>query len=167
MIVEEDDYSNPQQFYHKLKPRHRYELVEELFGNFKLKFNYLFEDPQEGYFAEKGFVSDFLAHLYCRIFIPGQDIIKKGEDFPEIYLIYKGTVTISGGMKKKGNIYNEDQHFLVLPTNSYFGEFQILMDLNSLWTYKSSQGDETYCMCLSKKDFLSFLKEYVNANTFF
>lgn len=72
-------------------------------------------------------MADFLANLYCRIFIPGQDIIKRGESFPEIYLIYKGTVTIQGLTKNVGDqtqsMRGSDNHFLVLPTHSYFGEF--------------------------------------------
>jgi hypothetical protein len=67
----EDKTNAGEDFYSKLKPRLRYELIDELFGEFKEQFNHLFFDQEERYYAEQGFVADFLANLYCRIFIPG------------------------------------------------------------------------------------------------
>lgn len=58
MIIEDFD------FYYKLKPSLRYELVEELYGDFANKFNILFVNPREGQYQEKGFTSDFIVNLY-------------------------------------------------------------------------------------------------------
>ena len=50
----------------------------------------MFEDDY--FIAGQEFICDFLSSLYCRIFIPSTEIIKYGETFPELYLIYKGIV---------------------------------------------------------------------------
>lgn len=96
----------------------RYKLVNELFGKFKANFYYMFED--EHFYAGNEFISDFLSNLYCRIFIPKNEIIRYGEIFPELYLIYKGVVVLC----MKGN--TKDREFFILPTFSYFGDYQIL-----------------------------------------
>lgn len=75
----------------------------------------MFED--EEFDAGQEFISDFLSNLYCRIYIPSTEIIKYGETFPELYLIYKGIVVLS----LKG--VSKESEFLVLPTYSYFGDF--------------------------------------------
>ena len=76
----------------------------------------MFED--EEFDAGQEFISDFLSNLYCRIYIPSTEIIKYGETFPELYLIYKGIVICS----LKG-VLNKENEFLVLPTYSFFGDF--------------------------------------------
>jgi len=88
MIIEDFD------FYYKLKPNLRYELVEELFGEFANTFNVLFVNPVEGNYEERGFTSDFIINLYCRVYIPGQDIVKYNEEFDEMYLIKEGGIDV-------------------------------------------------------------------------
>lgn len=147
------------EFYIQLKPKLRYKLINELFGSFKQNFYYMFED--EEFEAGQEFISDFLSHLYCRIYIPKSEIIKHGETFPELYLIYKGIVILSlRGVSK-------ENEFFVLPTYSYFGDFQILMNLRSQIVYKSGENEHTYCMCLKKSKFLKLLEDYPDAKKFY
>ena len=65
--------------------------------------------------ADKEFVSSFLSKLYCRIYIPNQKMIKKGEKFSELYLIHSGTVSLR--TNKQAN------EFFVLPSGSMVGDF--------------------------------------------
>ena len=51
-------------FFYKLKPSLRYDLVDELFGDFIQRFSVLFKNPSEGNYEEKGFTSDFIVNLY-------------------------------------------------------------------------------------------------------
>jgi hypothetical protein len=83
----------------------------------------MFED--EEFEAGQEFISDFLSSLYCRIYIPGSPIIKYGETFPELYLIYKGIAVLS----LKG--VSKESEFFILPTFSFFGDYQILYHLRS------------------------------------
>ena len=88
----------------------------------------MFEDDE--FEAGKEFISDFLSHLYCRIYIPRSEIVKHGETFPELYLIYKGIVVLS----LKG--VSKENEFFVLLTFSFFGDYQIIMNLRSQIVYK-------------------------------
>jgi hypothetical protein len=47
----------------------------------------------------KEFISLFTSELYCRVFIANQTIMKKGEIFSELYMIFKGSVTLSLDVK--------------------------------------------------------------------
>lgn len=116
------------EFFDQLKPKLRYKLINELFGTFKANFFYMFED--EEFDAGQEFISDMLSCLYCRIYIPNTAIIKYGETFPELYLIHKGIVVLSlNGVSKQ-------DEFFILPTNSFFGDYQILYNLRSQFIYK-------------------------------
>lgn len=130
-----------------------------MFGKFKANFYYMFED--EEFYAGQEFVADFLSSLYCRIFIPKNEIIRYGEIFPELYLIYKGVVVLC----MKGN--TKDREFFILPTYSYFGDYQILQDLRSQVVYKSGENDHTYTMCIKKKAFKDLLNDYPDAKKFY
>jgi signal-transduction protein with cAMP-binding, CBS, and nucleotidyltransferase domain len=77
------------------------------------------------------FTSDFLSSLYCRIFIPGSDIVQKGEKVSELYLIYKGTVNMA-----LDSVQGDASVFFILPTHSYFGDFQLILNIRSQFVYK-------------------------------
>lgn len=79
------------EFLHQMTPKLRYELCMELFGNFITKeFPHIFTFEHEKKALNTGheFISFFSSQLYCRVFIANQTIIKKGETFPELYLIF-------------------------------------------------------------------------------
>ena len=155
MIIEDFD------FYFKLKPSLRYELVDELFGGFIQKFNGLFINPKEGMHQEKGFTSDFTVNLYCRVYIPGQDIVKLHEQFDEMYLIREGGISVihveEFGKKESQKRYIE---VIELPPNSYFGEYQIVLKLKSMLIYKSNDGEVTSTMCIKSATLMQLLDEY-------
>ena len=88
MIIENFD------FYQKLKPGLKYELTNYLFGEFASKFSVLFLDTDHGWKADKGCKADFLANLYCRSYIKGQDIVRQDEIFDEFCLISEGNVDV-------------------------------------------------------------------------
>ena len=148
------------EFFDQLKPKLRYKLINELFGQFKQNFYYMFEDDE--FEAGQEFMADFLANLYCRIYLPHSDIIKYGESFPELYLIYKGVVLLS----LKG-VSSKENEFLLLPTYSYFGDYQLILNLRSQIVYKSGDHDITYTMCIKRSRFLKLLEEYPDAKRFY
>ena len=114
-----------QEFFDQLKPKIRYRLVKELFNNFYKNFEYMFDDDDYGFEAGREFICDFLSNLYSRIYLPGNEIIQYGDTFPEMYMIQEGIVVLS--LKGIG----AENDFFILPTYSYFGDFQILYDLKS------------------------------------
>ena len=101
-----------------------------------------------------------MSALYCRVFIANQTIVKRGEHFSELYLIHKGTVTIS--------LSHKDQNeFFTLHESNYFGDYQILMDLKASECYKSSVDSATYTHCLKKKDLQDLMVTFPDAKSIF
>jgi len=150
-------------FLHQLKPRLRYELIKELFEPMIRDFDHIFHyEDENGRIMETGteFLTFFVSKLYCRVFIANQTIIKRLEHFSELYLIFDGKVTLSLSQKDR----NE---YFTLQTTTYFGDYQILLNLRASETYKSSVEKSTYCHCLSKKDLLDLMITFPDANNTF
>jgi Ion channel len=74
------------EFLEQLKPSLRSRLVHELFPKFFKEFEHLFEF--ELAICGKEFMAYFVTKLYCRLFMGNQIIIKKGDYFEEMYMIF-------------------------------------------------------------------------------
>lgn len=84
---------NGYEFLEQLKPSLRSRLIQELFPKYFQLFQHLF--CYENAACGKEFVSYFVSQLYCRFFLANQTILKKGEEFDELFMIFKGQVTLS------------------------------------------------------------------------
>ena len=116
MIIDDFD------FYFKLPPKMQTELVESLFGKFKKDFAHFF-DP-----CETGFTNEVIVNLKAFHLPQNFEILSPGCKIDTLYFITDGIVQIVG----KGMAYP----FLVLPKYSYFGDFQILFGLKSMFSCK-------------------------------
>jgi len=150
-----------QEFFDQLKPKIRYKLVKELFNGFYKNFEYMFDDDEYGFDGGREFICDFLSNLYSRIYLPGNDIIQYGDDFPELYMIQEGIVILS--LKGIG----PDNEFFILPTYSYFGDYQILYDLKSQIVFKSGESKHLITMCLKKSKLKELMEDYPDARRFY
>lgn len=67
--------------------------------------------------------------------MPDEVVVNQGSNFEELVMIQDGYVNLLLRLDK-----NDDrsiQEFFILPTFSYFGDYQILLDLKSQITYKA------------------------------
>lgn len=87
-------------------------------------------------------------------------MVKKGENFSELYMIFKGMVTVSLHVK-------DENEFFTLYSTNYFGDYQILLGLRSSECYKSSMDRATYTHCLKKKDLLDLMTTFPEAKAVF
>lgn len=146
-------------FFDQCKPSLRYRIIEDVFEEFKDRFNYCFIDPDVGFKGSKEFISYFITNLYCRIFLPNQLIVRRLDKFPEMYLIETGNVVVS--LKNKG------QHeFMRMPTLTYLGDYQIILNLRAKECY-SSGTKETRMMCLYKKNLQDLLDKFPAARAYY
>ena len=60
-----------------------------------------------------------------------------------------------------------EYEFFVLPTYSYFGDYQILFDLKSQISYKAGDNIVLIVMCLNKNKFLELMDDYPEARKFY
>ena len=142
-----------------MKPGLKYELIDELFGNFSQNFEPLFLDADNGYRADSGFKADLIANLYKRSFIKGMDIVRIGENIDELYLIAGGGIDVlyaDSSLTEEKRVF---MHVLALPTFSYFGDYQIMLNVKSMFVFMSNEGEDTTTMCISRKKLTTLLEQ--------
>ena len=76
------------------------------------------------------FTSDFCSNIYSRLYLPGTCIVDFGDNFSELVMIQEGVTTVSTRITNQDGVTQVFEFFL-LPTFSYFGDYQILYDLKS------------------------------------
>jgi len=103
-------------------------LVNALFSEFVKNFFYLFNDSE--FEAGCEFTSNFLSNIYSRLYLPENTIVDYGEGFSEFIMIQEGVVSLQMRLGQ-ANDEKSVQEFFVLPTFSYFGDYQILFELKS------------------------------------
>lgn len=60
-----------------------------------------------------------------------------------------------------------EQEFFVLPTYSYFGDYQILFDLKSQIIYKAKENKLLITLCLDKEKLLELMDDFPEARKFY
>jgi hypothetical protein len=60
-----------------------------------------------------------------------------------------------------------ENDFFILPTYTYFGDFQILYDLKSQLVYKSGESKHLITMCLKKGKLKELMDDYADAKAFY
>jgi len=68
-------------------------LIRDIFKKFiDVEFPHLFiyDFQDKKLNCGNEFISFFVSKLYCRVFIENQTIVRKGEQFSEMYMIFKG-----------------------------------------------------------------------------
>ena len=83
------------------------------------------------------FKNDLISSIYSRLYLPRNDIIGQGENFTEFIMIQQGVVNVFINFNEPELNVNHNYHFFILPTYSYFGDYQILFDLKSQLGYKA------------------------------
>lgn len=80
-------------------------------------------------------------------------------------MIQEGNV----GLSMKLNPYDleSDQLFFILPTFSYFGDYQILFDLKSQVIYKNISSKILITLCLTKDKLIELMEDYPEARKFY
>ena len=55
------------------------------------------------------------------------------------------------------------QEFFILPTGSYFGDYQILFDVRSQIIYKNISNKVLICLCISRNKLIELMDDYPEA----
>ena len=97
--------------------------------------------------------------------MPENIILDKGERFNDLFMIQEGNVGLS--MRLDPNDSQSLQEFFILPTYSYFGDYQILFDLKSQIIYKNISNKVLICMCLSRDKLVEIMDDYPEARKFY
>ena len=87
-------------------------------------------------------------------------MVKRGENFSEMYMIFEGKVVLS--LRRKF----EHEFFMLYATN-YFGDYQILEDHKATETYCASTDKDVYVHCMKNRVFIDLLKTFPDAMAIF
>lgn len=133
-----------------------------MFQNFVTKFFYLFNDAE--FEAGCEFTSYFISNIYSRLYLPENMIIDQGESFSEFIMIQEGVVSLQ---LRLGPDPRSEQEFFILPTYSYFGDYQILFDLKSQIIYKAKENKLLITLCLDKDKLIQLMEDFPEARKFY
>jgi len=112
------------------------------------------------------FTSDFCSNIYSRLYLPDIEIIEPEENFTDLIMIQQGLVYLSLNVENTMGTKSMYE-FFILPTFSYFGDYQILFDLKSQILYKSGDGKPLITLCLKAETLLRLVNEYPEARKFY
>lgn len=163
------------QFYQQITPKMQTELIQSTrtFKDFEKTFSHFFDE------CERGFTNDLIINMLCRFYMHDMCVIGYKTNVKEMYFIKQGYLEVYNN-EKDDKAYNEEKKsnnrfsvkkvqdpLLYLPKYSYFGDFQILLELKSNMEYrtpKKGKNDtrQTYqdtmpeiqLMCVSKDKIL-------------
>jgi hypothetical protein len=113
---------------------------------------------RSGVNAPSGFIERVTTHLHGRVYLTDDNLITAGEPVQNIYFFVDAPAHLV--MIHKGCQYK----FLTLPLRSWFGDFQVLLGINSKWHIKAGVGEKNTGQMmsyeLSSEDFLRISDDY-------
>lgn len=124
-------------------------------------FIYFFNDFERQNFADKIFARKILTNLDCQIFINDSTVVEMGKKFDMFYLCYKHGVRVKNPFMQV-NITD-------LNESSFFGEYQILLDIVSMYDYiacsdfrgrEEEQPENTQLMTIEATKFTEICNEF-------
>ena len=89
--------------------------------------------------------------MRCQIFFPTAKVLEIGKEVFNMYFIYKGTITVND---------KDECELSMLPSGSFFGDYQILFELKSNYEFMSTVEDETWCMTIPREEFIEICEEF-------
>ena len=138
------------EFYKQLSPTLKNDLIFTLAGPTIATFANFFSDNRDSFKASRRFVRKIVVNLVPKPYLANQTVIARKEMAPELYLIYKGSVTVYSDVLH--------QRLTSLHPGSYFGDLCVLFNLQSSFIYQTSNDDEIIIFSI-KADVLNAILE--------
>ena len=109
---------------------------------------YFFRDLNNKNKCPNSFIERIVINLDMELYQPGETIVTPGQQIENLRFVYQGSCLLYG----KDSFESKDEFFVCkLPTGSWFGDYQILLNLKNTWRLvahikqknKESYYDET------------------------
>ena len=101
-------------------------------------FKFFFEDVIGKYKTTDEVMYAILTNLDSALYQPGEAIIKHMAKVDELILIQQGHCHLYGYSKDKSSGMEQKVNFINLPRYSWYGDFQILLNLNSTFQMEAA-----------------------------
>jgi signal-transduction protein with cAMP-binding, CBS, and nucleotidyltransferase domain len=143
-------------FYEQMKPSMRKILSFECLKNYYIRYKEFFHNPELQFQAPDKFIMKCLFAFEYKIFPPGVEIISRGERTNDVYFVGKGTVLIRD--------YFDEKPIMEVPQYSFFGDYQVLLDVRSNLTFYAGEEGDVVLFALGSDKFMKLLDEYSGDN---
>lgn len=100
------------------------------------------------------------------MYLPENEIVRCGDMFDDLFMIQEGIVSLHLS-KVDDNDPTAEYEFFVLPTFSYFGDYQVLFGLQSQISFKAGENRVLICLCLRKEKLLELMDDFPEAKKFY
>ena len=138
------------EFFTDLKPSLINNLVVSLVSKHYLNFRDFFYNKYPNFKSCDGFISRFMVNLEWKIFLPGMNIINRGEQMDSLYLIEEGIVAVTE--------HKYGYPLAFLPRFSFFGDYQVLLNIWSNVSFTASLNKKVIWFWLDKDIFTILCK---------
>ena len=110
--------------------------------------------------AEVGLVRKIISSLTCQFYDPGQILIAMNRMVDGVHFIFEGFCKLTSTYHIEGQEFGFS---LRLPTGSWYGDYQVLMDTPSTWNLMTAGGSKTgqvKIMTIAASSFKRYTDEY-------
>lgn len=122
-------------FYNLLPPQLQSLVVSQTMKLEIERFEFFFHDYLTGFKANPRLVVQLMTMLRAERFYPGDVVIRAGDYSEAIYFVRQGTITVVAS--------NGSMRLVDLQQGSFFGEYQILFQKISIFSYVATANEET------------------------
>ena len=140
------------EFYEYLSPALKNELISILSGPTIATFTHFFRDHREAFKAAPRFVRKIVVNLVPKPYLENQTVIARKENASELFLIYKGSVTVYSDVLH--------QRLTSLPPGSYFGDICVLFDVQSSFIFQTGNADDIIIFSIKADVLNAILEEF-------
>ena len=99
-----------------------------------------------------------MTNVYSRFYLPDKEIMLIGDSFSELVMVDGGVVTM--WLDHSNGKTTSSYQFFVIPTYSYFGDYQILFNLNSQIMFKSGPNSLCRTMCINSDNLMNLMQKF-------
>jgi len=95
---------------------------------------YFFHDKIQHQKADIGLMRKMICALNCSMFEPGAVILEKGREVESVNFVFEGYANLINTYKIKDDMGEHEYGYSIrIPERSWFGDYQVLMDVPSTW----------------------------------
>jgi voltage-gated potassium channel Kch len=149
-------------FLNEIKPNLKFELARHLWTKYYIKYWDFFFNGELGFQAHDMFIIQWLISFEPFVFMPGNSLVQKGEEIEYLYFIETGRVYVSIVNKNITEFDASDTSWIIaiLPTHSFFGDYQILLDTASNVWFNADPEQIVVWYGIHKSTFLDLCHRY-------
>mmetsp|Transcript_6488 Transcript_6488/g.5792 ORF Transcript_6488/g.5792 Transcript_6488/m.5792 type:complete len:175 (-) Transcript_6488:303-827(-) len=142
-----------------MPPQMKMKLIFTIFKKYYYSTYFFFNDEYFGKQLDPFFIRKVISQLDAQIRPANTEMVKAGDKMVNLFFLYKGSWTVVEKSRKYA--------FLTLPQQSFFGDYQVLLNLKSSYYLMTGETPQTSLVfSLDGQYFLDLCDEFPIAKKF-